>query len=104
MSLGKWLTGGANEAAVNLAHAFETSFPASMEQMKGRKALEMRDRAIIKLLDDAIALQRTRKMGILRKIIFARVFQASLVKAGYSNEIIRPLMSELLSKVTFASR
>lgn len=104
MSLGQWLTGGAHEAAVNLAREFETSYPASMEAMKGRKALDMRDRAIIKLLDDAIALQRARKMGVLRKIIFARVFQASLIKAGYSNEIIRPLMSELLSKVTFASR
>lgn len=104
MYLVKWLAGGADEAARTLAGEFETSFPASMEQMRGRKAIEMRDRAIIKLLDDAITLQRSRKMGIVRKTIFARVFQAELAKAGYSNEIIRPLMAELLSKVTFASR
>jgi hypothetical protein len=104
MLFGKWLTNGADEAARTLAREFSSSFPASMEQMKGRKAVELRDRAIIKLLDDAIALQRARKMGILRKIIFARVFQSELAKAGYSNEIVRPLISELLSKVTFAGR
>lgn len=104
MILGKWLAKGASEAASKLAQEFASGFPASMEKMQGRKAVDIRDRAIIKLLDEAIALQRTQKMGILRKIVFARTFQAELVKAGYTNEIIRPLMSELLSKVTFASR
>lgn len=104
MSLTAWLSGGAESAARTLAQTFCEQFPASMEAMKGRKTLEIRDRAIIRLLDEAIALQRERRMGILRKILFIRAFQAALVDAGYSDDMVRPLVSELSSKITFANR
>lgn len=104
MSLTQWLTGGADEQARKLCAEFAQGFPAAMEAMSNRKSIELRDRAIVGLLHEAMALQREKRMGMLRKIIFARRFQAELNKAGYSPAFVRQLMSELLAKVAFANR
>lgn len=104
MSLTKWLSGGTDEVARKLACGFSATYPASLEGMTNRKSTDLRDRAIVSLLSGAVAFQKEHRMGVLRKILFARAIQGELKGAGYSPVFIRQLMSEVLAKVAFANR
>lgn len=100
----KFLTGDAAQTAARLSAEFCSAFPASLEGSQSRKAEEIRSRATKKLLDDVDAMQQDKRMGILKRIAFARSFQRSLVSAGYSDKLIREITADVLAKLTFATK
>lgn len=93
----------AREASQQLAGTLTQAFPSTLEPMSGRKTLDMRNKAMQALLEQAIAMQRNERLGILSRIVFARNFQNHLKTAGYSSAFIRQTTAEVLSKITFAS-
>lgn len=92
----------AKQAAEGLANCLIEVFPATLEPLTGRKTLDLRDKALQQLFERTIAMQRTEKLGLLERIVFARDFQNRLKAAGYSPAFIRETMSEVLSKISFA--
>lgn len=100
----KLLAAEASEAAARLAREFAAAFPPTLEGSMSRKAEDIRGRALKKLLDDAGALQRERPMGLLRRIVFGRVFQKTMAGAGFSGSLIRSVTADVLARITFAGR
>lgn len=93
----------AQQVAQQLTDTLTRNFPSTLEPMTGRKTLDIRNKAIQQLLEQAIALQRTEKLGILSRIVFARSFQNHLKAAGYSSAFIRQTTAEVIAKITFAA-
>lgn len=94
----------ARNAAADLASCFATDFPSSLQDMTGRKAQDMYQRALGGLKNRAGELQRESRFGIIARIILARRFQAALRTGGYSGAILRQATSELASALTFAGK
>jgi hypothetical protein len=90
------------DSARELAQGFIKDFPSSMEAMTGRKAQEMKLRAVQSLARAVTEFQQQRRIGIFSRIIFARAFQAELKGAGYSSILVRQLMADVLSHLSFA--
>ncbi|MDP2751085.1 MAG: hypothetical protein Q8O31_00540 [Rhodocyclaceae bacterium] len=100
----KWLLGGVTEAAKKLAQEMSKGYPASMEDLPGKKPAELRHRALVQLLTEGVLFQQAQQMGLLRKIFFARAFQKEMGQLGYSPTLTRQILSELLAKISFAHR
>ncbi|MCX7152635.1 MAG: hypothetical protein NT115_08955 [Proteobacteria bacterium] len=100
----KFLTGDATEIAHRLAGEYAAAFPSSLEGSQSRKAEDIRARTTRKLLEDVVSMQKDKRMGILKRIAFARGFQHSLAESGYSDKLIRELTADVLAKLTFAPR
>lgn len=92
------------QAAKDLAQQVTTDFPPSLQELSGRKAVDMFHRASGELRRRAQALQKEERMGLLRRIVFARAFQKELVRLGYHGVLVRNLMSETLMALTLGSR
>lgn len=91
------------QAALRLAEALTKAFPSTLELLTGRKTLDIRNKAMQQLIEQTIAMQRTEKLGILDRIVFARNFQKHLKEAGYSPSFIRQTTAEVLAKISFAA-
>jgi len=102
--MSNWLSGNVTEAAVRLAQEMSRTYPASMEDLPGKKPAELRHRALVQLLTEGVFFQQTQRMGLLRKIFFARAFQKEMGQLGYSPMLTRQILSELLAKISFAHR
>ena len=100
----QWLAGDVVARAHEFAGGFADSFPSSLESSSSRKAREMAGRALGELVEHVVTFQRSRRMGILKKIVFARAFQEEMRKLGYSPAFIRQVTSEVLSKLAFAMK
>ena len=64
----------------------------------------MAGRALGVLIEQVVIFQRSHRMGILKKIVFARAFQEEMRKLGYSPAFIRQVTSDVLSKLAFATK
>ncbi len=104
MTIRRWLAGDVVARAKEFAGGFADSFPSSLESSTSRKARDMAGRALGELIDQVVAFQRSRRMGILRKVVFARAFQDEMRKLGYSPAFIRQVTSDVLSKLAFAMK
>jgi len=100
----QWLAGDVVARAREFAAGFADSFPASLESSTSRKAQDMARRALGDLIEQVVTFQRSRRMGILKKIFFARAFQEEMRKLGYSPAFIRQVTSDVLSKLAFAMK
>lgn len=92
------------QAAKELAQQVTTDFPPSLQELSGRKAIDMFQRASAQLRQRAQALQKEERMGLVRRIVFARSLQKELVRLGYHGTLIRNLMSETLMALTLGNR
>jgi hypothetical protein len=104
MTIKQWLGGNIVARAQEFATRFADSFPSSLESSTSRKAQEMARRALGELIEQIVTFQRSRRMGILKKIVFARAFQEEMRKLGYSPAFIRQVTSDVLSKLAFAMK
>ena len=104
MTFMQWLAGDTGARAQEFADRFADSFPSSLESSTSRKARDMAGRALGELIEQVVTFQRSRRMGILKKIFFARAFQEEMRKLGYSPAFIRQITSDVLSKLTFATK
>ena len=104
MTIKQWLGGDVVARAQEFAGGFADSFPSSLESSTSRKAQDMARRALGDLIERVVTFQRIRRMGILRKIVFARAFQDEMRKLGFSPAFIRQVTSDVLSKLAFAMK
>jgi len=104
MTIKQWLAGDVVAKAHEFAGRFADSFPSSLESSTSRKAQDMARRALGELIEQVVTFQRSRRMGILKKIVFAREFQEEMRKLGYSPAFIRQVTSDVLSKLAFAMK
>lgn len=102
MVIRQWLSGGVEEKAREFVRHFSESFPSSLESSTSRKAQEIGRRAFLELLEKAVAFQKAQRMGIFRKVLFARAFQQEMRILGYTPAFVRQVTSEVLSKIAFA--
>jgi hypothetical protein len=100
----QWLAGDVVARAHEFAGSFADSFPSSLESSTSRKAQDMARRALGELIEQIVTFQRSRRMGILKKIVFARAFQDEMRKLGYSPTYIRQVTSDVLAKLAFAMK
>lgn len=91
----------AKQAAESLATPLIETFPATLESMTGRKTLDLRTKALQRLFEQIALMQRTDRLGLFERIVFARDFQNRLKAAGYTPVFIRQTMAEVLSKISF---
>ncbi len=92
------------QAAKALAQQVTTDFPPSLQELSGRKAVDLFQRASAQLRQRAQALQKEERMGLVRRIVFARALQKELVSRGYHGTLVRSLMSETLMALTLGNR
>jgi len=92
------------KTAADLATQVATDFPPSLQNLTGRKALEMYQRTATKLRRDVLANQKSERLGLIRRIVFARTLQRELVSLGYHGAIVKQLISEVLTALTFGDR
>ena len=104
MTIKHWLAGDVVAGAQEFAGRFADSFPSSLESSTSRKARDMAGRALGELIAQVVTFQRSRRMGIFKKIVFARAFQEEMRKLGYSPAFIRQVTSDVLSKLAFAMK
>ena len=98
------LAGEIQAKARGFARRFSESYPSSLQSSASRKAQEIGRRALGELLEAIVAFQKERRMGVLKKVIFARAFQDELRKLGYAPALVRTVMTEMLSKLAFATK
>ena len=91
----------ARNGAMQLARQFASDYPASLQALSGRKSLDMYQKALINLKNQAQTLQRENRFGIFSRIVLAKSFQSTLAGLSYSSNIQRQATSELASAVTF---
>ena len=104
MQIKQWLAGDVQAKAHGFARKFSESFPSSLESSTSRKAQEIGRRAFAELLEEIVMFQRKRRIGLVRKVLFARAFQNEMRNLGYSPSLIRQVTSEVLSKLAFATK
>jgi hypothetical protein len=104
MTIKQWLGGDVVAKAQEFAGGFGDSFPSSLESSTSRKAQDMARRALGDLIEQVITFQRSRHMGILKKVVFARAFQEEMRRLGYSPAFIRQVTSDVLAKLAFAMK
>ncbi len=94
------------EFARSLARQFATAFPPALALSAGSAETSatdrQRDKALQRLLLDAAAYQAKEKIGVLRKILFARSFQQEMRTLGFPGSEIRSVTSELLARLAFS--
>lgn len=92
------------QLALSLAGEIATWFPPSLQQLSGRKAIEMFKRTADQLQLKVKAIQEEHRMGLVRRIVFARTLQKELGRLGYQGALVRQLMTHALTALTFARR
>jgi len=92
------------QVATDLAIQVATDFPPSLQGLSGRKAVDMFQRTLIQLRLRAQAIQKEERMGLIRRIIFARALQKEFVSLGYKGPLVRHLMSEALTALAVGNR
>lgn len=92
----------ARETAAQFAAQFAVDFPASLQELTGRKTQDLYARALGSLKARAAAAQREHRFGLVSRVVMARTFQAALKAQGYSGVILKQATSELASALTFA--
>ena len=90
--------------AMELAKQVAIDFPPSLQGLSGRKAADMFQRTTSQLRQRVLAIQKEESMGLFRRIIFARSLQKEFVTIGYQGALVRQLMSEALTALTFGNR
>jgi hypothetical protein len=104
LSVLKWIDAGVDRDARTLARRFANAFPSALEGSTSRKSNEIRTRAMEELLASVTAFQKERRIGLLKRIIFARSFQDELKEERYSGSLIRQITGDVLSRITFADK
>lgn len=94
----------ARHGAMQLAQQFAADYPVSLQALSGRKSLDMYQKALVNLKDQAQIMQRQNRFGIISRVVLARSFQSTLASLSYSGNIQRQATSELASAITFALR
>ncbi|MCX7175587.1 MAG: hypothetical protein NT159_17000 [Proteobacteria bacterium] len=87
------------QTATDLARQVATDFPPTLQGLSGRKALDMFQRTASQLRLRAQEIQNVEKMGLIRRIVFARTLQKELVSVGYEGALVKRLMSEALTAI-----
>ncbi len=92
------------ESAKTLAKQISTKFPPALQQMAGKKTQDMFSRAVVELQVGVQQLQATEKMGLIRRVVFARSLQNELLRVGYEGILVRQLMAQVISSLTFVGK
>lgn len=90
------------QTAMSLASDVATKFPPSLQQLSGRKAVEMFKATAEHLELKARTLQQEQQMGLIRRVIFARTLQKELSRLGYEGALVKKFMTHALTALTFA--
>jgi hypothetical protein len=92
------------EFARALARQFAMAFPPALAlgTTSADAADRQRAKALQRLLLDAAAYQTREKIGVIRKVLFARSFQQEMRTLGFPGSEIRSITSELLSRLAFS--
>lgn len=89
------------QLAISLAGDIAAGFPPSLQQLSGRKALEMFKRTTDQLQVKVKTVQQEQRMGLIRRVVFARTLQNELTRLGYEGALVRQIMSQVLTALTF---
>ena len=97
------------KAATGVANEFVLNFPpallaaASGSAGESEKVRQRQEVALRKLVGDVERYQKTARLGVFKKVLFARAFQRQLKGLGFPGHFIRTVTSRALAAIAFAS-
>ena len=89
------------QKAREIALQVSAELPASLQNKKSRKGVDLSARAQLQFRKRIAAYQEAERMWFVRRIVFSKALQRELLQLGYEGDIVRDLMSEALSALSF---